>query len=349
MDSVRFEVLRDRLVQFMHEDVYPNEQKFQAESHAIGLASNEWTHAPILVTLKKKAKAAGLWNMFLPVDSASVAGYEGGGLTNLQYAFPLLPSSTIFPFPFPPPSIPSSLDTLPLQKKIWLLRQKTQGKNLTLLNCRRYADLCEIMGTSVPTEFAAQCTNCTSPDTGNMEVLARFGTTEQKEKWLKPLLEGNIRSAFAMTEPAVASSDATNISIQIEKDGGDYVINGRKWWITGAGSLHCKIMILMGKTNPEVTITPATCVAHTASHHRRRNQCGTHSIRPPRSTRCRARSSCPWTHRASRSSGSGGCGSGGCGSGCCYGCVVSVVLEVEVVMSSSHALLLQAYDCLRRR
>ena len=106
-------------------------------------------------------------------------------------------------------------------------------------------------GTSIHGEFAAQATNCTSPDTGNMETIARFGTAEQKETWLKPLLEGKIRSCFAMTEPDVASSDATNVSIDIRKEGDEYVISGRKWWCTGAGSLHTKIMILMGKTDPE--------------------------------------------------------------------------------------------------
>ena len=101
-------------------------------------------------------------------------------------------------------------------------------------------------------EFAAQATNCTSPDTGNMEVLARYGSPEQRKRWLVPLLQGKIRSCFAMTEPDVASSDATNISIRIDRDEStsEYVINGRKWWITGAGSLHCEIMIVMGKTNP---------------------------------------------------------------------------------------------------
>ena len=108
------------------------------------------------------------------------------------------------------------------------------------------------VGTSCPMEFAAQATNCTSPDTGNMEVLARYGSPEQRKRWLVPLLQGKIRSCFAMTEPDVVSSDATNISIRIDRDEStsEYVINGRKWWITGAGSLHCEIMILMGKTNP---------------------------------------------------------------------------------------------------
>jgi len=120
------------------------------------------------------------------------------------------------------------------------------GAGLTNL---QYADLCEIMGTSVHAEFAAQATNCTSPDTGNMETIARFGSAEQKKRYLEPLLEGTMRSCFAMTEPDVASSDATNIAVDIREDGDDYVVNGRKWWCTGAGSLHCKVMVLMGKTD----------------------------------------------------------------------------------------------------
>lgn len=190
----------------MIEDIYPNEVLNAKQCHEIGMnANNEWYWPPILVKLKKKAKSIGLWNMFLPIDSAQAAGDMGklgGGLTN-----------------------------------------------------RQYAEICEILGTSCHMEFASQCTNCTSPDTGNMEVLARYGTTEQKQKWLIPLLQGRIRSAFAMTEPNVASSDATNIGISITKDDRtkEYVINGRKWWITGAGSLHCKIMILMGKTDPSAS------------------------------------------------------------------------------------------------
>jgi alkylation response protein AidB-like acyl-CoA dehydrogenase len=198
-----FQALKEKLIRFMHSDIYPNEKRFLEECHAIGLESNEWTHAPILMDLKRKAKSMGLWNLFLPVDSAAVAGTSlGGGLTN-----------------------------------------------------RQYAEVCEIMGTSAPMEFAAQATNCTSPDTGNMETLARYGNEKQKAKWLIPLLEGRIRSAYAMTEPGrengLGSSDATNMSIQVDRDEEtkEYVINGRKWWITGAGSLHCKIMIVMGKTN----------------------------------------------------------------------------------------------------
>ena len=199
LPTSKFQALKEKLIQFMHSDIYPNEKLFLTQNHAIGTASNEWHHAPILMKLKRKAKALGLWNLFLPVDSAAVAGTSlGGGLTN-----------------------------------------------------RQYGEICEIMGTSVPMEFAAQATNCTSPDSGNMETLARYGNDEQKAKWLIPLLEGRIRSAFAMTEPGrdnnLGSSDATSMSIRVDRDeqNQEYVINGRKWWITGAGSLHCKIMILM--------------------------------------------------------------------------------------------------------
>merc|ERR1712166_1366007 len=201
-----FASLKQRLHSFMVDHIYPNEQRFLKESKEIGERSNQWTHPPVLIELMKTAKAANLWNMFLPVDSAAAAGEQGKlgyGLTN-----------------------------------------------------RQYAEICEILGTSTPAEFASQATNCTSPDTGNMEVLARYGNAEQRAKWLVPLLQGKIRSAFAMTEPDVASSDATNIGIRIDRDEAtsEYVINGRKWWITGAGSLHCAIMILMGKTNPNADL-----------------------------------------------------------------------------------------------
>jgi len=200
----RFEALKAQLWDFMRADIYPNEKLFLQQSHEIGARSNEWTHPPILIELIQKAKAAGLWNMFLPIDSAKLAGQR---YVDMTYG----------------------------------------------LTNRQYAEVCEILGTAAPMEFAAQATNTTSPDTGNMEVLARYGSPAQREQWLVPLLEGKIRSCFAMTEPDVASSDATNIGIEIARDEArqEYVINGKKWWITGAGSLHCKIMILMGKTDPK--------------------------------------------------------------------------------------------------
>jgi acyl-CoA dehydrogenase len=179
-DKVR--ALQRRLQDFMEEHIYPNERRF---SEAI--ERNRWSPAPLIEELKPKARAAGLWNLFLP-DSE-----HGVGLTNLEYA-----------------------------------------------------PLCEIMGRSV---MAPEVFNCSAPDTGNMEVLARYGTAEQKERWLKPLLAGEIRSCFAMTEPEVASSDATNIRASIAREGNAYVINGRKWWASGAGDPRCKIAIFMGKTD----------------------------------------------------------------------------------------------------
>ena len=181
--SEKTKELQKRLQRFMDEHIYPNERRFHQE-----VERDRWKPTKIVEELKPKARAAGLWNLFLPDDS------DGAGLTNLEYA-----------------------------------------------------PLCEIMGRC---HWAPEVFNCSAPDTGNMEVLARYGSPEQKEKWLKPLLGGEIRSCFAMTEPDVASSDATNIASSIMRHGDEYVINGRKWWTSGAGDPRCKIAILMGKTDP---------------------------------------------------------------------------------------------------
>jgi acyl-CoA dehydrogenase len=177
--------LRERLIAFFNQHVTPNESLFHEQIH-----QQRWQVPAIVEEVKARARAEGLWNLFLP-ESA-----HGAGLTNLEYA-----------------------------------------------------PLCEVMGRSPG--FGPEVFNCSAPDTGNMEVLARYGSKAQQEQWLTPLLEGRIRSCFSMTEPAVASSDATNIRSTIARDGDDYVINGHKWWISGAGDPRCKISIFMGQSNPE--------------------------------------------------------------------------------------------------
>ena len=186
--SPRTRELQQRVSAFMAEHVYPAEPRYHAELEANTRAGKRWTPLAVIEELKPKARAAGLWNLFLPESE------YGAGLKNSEYA-----------------------------------------------------PLAEIMG-AVP--WASEVFNCSAPDTGNMEVLVRYGSAEHKKRWLEPLLAGEIRSAFAMTEPAVASSDATNIEARIERQGDEYVINGRKWWTSGAGDPRCKIYIFMGKTDP---------------------------------------------------------------------------------------------------
>ncbi|MGA8840864.1 MAG: acyl-CoA dehydrogenase family protein [Candidatus Aquilonibacter sp.] len=176
----------ERLTAFMNEHVYPNEGRYSAEIDAAG---SRWTQPGIMEELKSRARAEGLWNLFLPEPE------YGAGLSN-----------------------------------------------------REYAPLCELMGSS---RIAPEVFNCNAPDTGNMEVLARYGSPEQRDRWLGPLLRGEIRSGFAMTEPDQGSSDATNISASIVRDGDHYVLNGRKWWTTGAMHPHTQILIFMGKTDPK--------------------------------------------------------------------------------------------------
>ena len=196
--SPKTQYLQARLLRFMDEHVYPAEGAYHAEIEANTAAGKRWTPLQTIETLKPKARAAGLWNLFLPPSAdgqTHSSGDYGFGLTNQEYA-----------------------------------------------------PLAEIMG-RVP--WSSEVFNCSAPDTGNMETIVRYGTEEHKKRWLEPLLEGEIRSAFAMTEPAVASSDATNIEARIERDGDDYVINGQKWWTSGAGDPRCKVYIFMGKTNPD--------------------------------------------------------------------------------------------------
>jgi acyl-CoA dehydrogenase len=189
--SERCKTLQEKLLKFMDEHIYPNEKAYKQEIDRNGQEKgNRWLATTIIEDLKPKARAAGLWNLFLPKSTRAPEG-----LSNLDYA-----------------------------------------------------PLCEIMGR---VGWAAEVFNCSAPDTGNMETIERYGSEEHKKQWLEPLLRGEIRSAFAMTEPAVASSDATNIATRIQRDGDEYVINGHKWWISGAGDPRCKVFILMGKTDPD--------------------------------------------------------------------------------------------------
>ena len=184
--SDRAKDLRERLLAFLDERIYPAEPEYLQQVRA---ADTPHVHPPIMEELKEEARRRGLWNLFLPDPE------HGAGLTNVEYA-----------------------------------------------------PLAELMGR---TAIAAEACNCSAPDTGNMEVLHQFGSEEQKERWLRPLLDGDIRSGFAMTEPDVASSDATNIEMRIEREGDELVLNGRKWWTTGALHPNCRILIVMGKTNPD--------------------------------------------------------------------------------------------------
>ena len=190
--------LQARLLKFMDDHIYPAESKYEAEIAANTAAGKRWTPLATIEALKPKARAIGLWNLFLP----PTAGGEGSA---------------------------------------------HNGRDFGLSNSD-YAPLAEIMG-RVP--GCSEVFNCSAPDTGNMETIERYGQPEHKAQWLEPLLDGKIRSAFAMTEPAVASSDATNVQSSIVRDGEHYVINGHKWYTTGATSPHCKICIFMGKTDPD--------------------------------------------------------------------------------------------------
>ena len=184
--SPKAEELLERLQAFMEEHIYPNEKTYKEEQAAM---TDRWQPVPVVERLKPVARAAGLWNLFLPHSD------RGAGLSNVDYA-----------------------------------------------------PLAEAMGRVM---WSSEVFNCSAPDTGNMETIDRYGTAAQKEEWLEPLLRGEIRSCFCMTEPDVASSDATNIQCTITRDGGDYVINGRKWWSSGSGDPRCKIFIVMGKTDPD--------------------------------------------------------------------------------------------------
>jgi len=184
--SERARDLRERVARFQRELIEPAEAEYSAHLQQPG---QRWTIPPVMENLKSQARAADLWNLFLPDTN------HGAGLSNLDYA-----------------------------------------------------PLAEIMGRSL---IAPEVFNCNAPDTGNMEVLAQYGSPAQQERWLKPLLAGEIRSAFAMTEPEVASSDATNIATRIVRDGDSYVVDGHKWWTSGACDPRCAVFIVMGVTNPE--------------------------------------------------------------------------------------------------
>ncbi|HRW73567.1 acyl-CoA dehydrogenase family protein [Ottowia sp.] len=188
--SPKVKEMQAKLLAFMDEHVYPNENVFFDEIAANRAKGNAWVPTKIVEELKPKARAVGLWNLFLPRSPRAPEG-----LSNLEYA-----------------------------------------------------PLCEIMG-RVP--WASEVFNCSAPDTGNMETIERYGSEANKDQWLEPLLKGEIRSAFLMTEPAVASSDATNIECRMERQGDEYVINGRKWWSSGAGDPRCAVYVVMGKTDPE--------------------------------------------------------------------------------------------------
>jgi acyl-CoA dehydrogenase len=200
--SPRVQALQAQLLQFFDDHIYPNEKAYVDEIEVNTQAGKRWTPLQTIEKLKPVAQKQGLWNLFLPRDTAEIAGFGGdpqfggAGLTNQEYA-----------------------------------------------------PLAEIMGRVL---WASEVFNCSAPDTGNMETLARYGSQEIRDRWLKPLLRGELRSAFAMTEPEVASSDATNIATRVEKQADEtYLINGRKWWISGAGDPRCAVYIVMGKSDPD--------------------------------------------------------------------------------------------------
>lgn len=192
-DAPRVQKMKQDLLTFFDQHIYPNESTYVAEVSANRQAGNPWVPIQVIERLKQEARRAGIWNLFLPQSDRAPEG-----LSNLEYA-----------------------------------------------------PLCEIMGRVL---WASEVFNCSAPDSGNMETLERYGSEAQKERWLEPLLAGAMRSAFLMTEPAVASSDATNIECSMRRDGDDFVINGRKWFASGAGDPRCKLYIVMGKTDPEAAV-----------------------------------------------------------------------------------------------